>query len=134
MFKRIFFLGIGASVLASIASIIYNRMHFFATYADFSKIVNIRTIIGANLLGSMLAVLGYWLMKKWMRSNVEIIFNFTFTILSFASVLVAFSFKLPYDVQYPELFPGLTVPMHFFPALAWFTLKPAFFRTRGNEN
>jgi len=28
----------------------------------------------------------------------------------------------------PELFPGLVVPMLFFPALAWFTLKPLFIK------
>jgi len=30
------------------------------------------------------------------------------------------------DVKTPELFPGLAVPMVFFPAMAWYTLKPLF--------
>jgi hypothetical protein len=29
-------------------------------------------------------------------------------------------------VKNPELFPGLAVPMIFFPALAWYTFKPLF--------
>ena len=54
--------------------------------------------------------------------------NFVFAILTFASILGPFATKLPLDVEMPELFPGLTVPMHFFPALAWFTLKPLFIK------
>src|SRR5215212_10280747 len=47
----------------------------------------------------------------------------------FASILAPFAMKLPFDIETPELFPGLIVPMHFFPALAWFTLKPLFIRS-----
>ena len=56
----------------------------------------------------------------------EIVFNFLFSIGSFACVMVPISMTLPLDVQFPELFPGLAVPMVFFPALSWYTVKPLF--------
>jgi hypothetical protein len=30
------------------------------------------------------------------------------------------------DVEFPEMFPGLVIPMHFFPALAFFAIDPFF--------
>jgi hypothetical protein len=37
--------------------------------------------------------------------------------------------SLPLDIEYPELFPGLVVPMHFFPAYAFLTIYPFFKQT-----
>ena len=130
MMKKIFFHGICAGVLSAVACIIYNRIYFFATEVDFSKVINIPVLIGINLLACMLAAAGYWALKKLLKKNADIFFNLIFTILSFASVIFPISISLPLDVKYPELFPGLTVPMHFFPALAWFTLQPLFIRDK----
>ena len=63
----------------------------------------------------------------------ELVFNLVFVLISFASILAPFAATLPYEVEFPELFPGFAVPMHFFPALAWFTLRPAFFKNQLNE-
>lgn len=126
MFKKIFFHGLAAALLAAIAAIIYNRIYFFAFEANFSKLVNVPVLIAVNLLGCLLAAFVYWGLKKWLGARAEIIFNFSFAIISFASITIPLAAKLPLDVQNPELFPGLTVPMHFFPALAWFTLNPLF--------
>jgi len=126
MFKKIFFHGLVAGLLAAIAAIIYNRIYFFAFEANFSKLVNIPVLIAINLLSCLLAALIYWGLKKLFGSRAEIIFNFSLAIVSFASITIPLAAKLPLDIQTPELFPGLTVPMHFFPALAWFTLNPLF--------
>ena len=83
-------------------------------------------MIAASMLACLLAAVGYWALVKWLPKQGEIIFNFSFSILSFASLIIPVTFKLPLDVQAPELFPGLAVPMHFFPALAWYTIKPFF--------
>jgi hypothetical protein len=128
MFKKIIFLGLTVGIMASVAAIIYNRVYHFALEADFSKLVNTRNIIGANIGVGLLVAIGYWLMKKWWKNKAENIFNFTLTILSFASILIPISATLPLDINTPELFPGLTIPMHFFPALAWFTLRPLFIK------
>jgi len=126
MFKKLFYQGIIAGILSAVACIIYNRIYFFATEVDFSKVINVPVIFGINLVACMLAAAGYWVFKKLLKKNADIVFNFTFTIFSFASVLFPISISLPLDIKYPELFPGLTVPMHFFPALAWFTIRPLF--------
>ena len=126
MFKKIFFHGLWAGLLSSTAAIIYHRIYFFATEADYSKIINIGSLVGSSLLGCLLAAIGYWLFNKWFGRRADIIFNLTFTLLCFASIVLPLSISLPLDIQNPELFPGLTIPMHFFPALAWFTLDPLF--------
>jgi len=126
MFKRIFIHGLIASVLAAIAAIIYKRIYFFATETDFSKVINYGSIIGLSLGIGMLATFVNYGLVKWLGKRGEIIFNFLFSIISFACVMVPISMSLPLDVKTPELFPGLAVPMVFFPAMAWYTLKPLF--------
>lgn len=129
MFKKSLLLGIVSGVLAGIASIIYQKVYAASLGADFAAIAKPMNIIIATIVGGLIAATGYWLFNKWLKGHGEIIFNLLFVILSFASILSAFAFRLPVDAETPELFPGLVVPMHFFPALAWFTLKPLFIKT-----
>ncbi len=75
MFKRIFFHGLVAGVLAAIASIIYNRIYFFATQTDFSKVLNTGSMIGLNVLICLLAAMLFWILVKWLKKNGEIVFN-----------------------------------------------------------
>jgi hypothetical protein len=126
MFKRIFFWGILAGILAAIAAIIYNRIYFFATETDFSRILNFKSILGLNVGVCLVACFLYWALLYLLKKNGEIVFNFLFSILSFALVIVPISISLPLDIKNPELFPGLAVPMVFFPALSWYTLRPLF--------
>jgi hypothetical protein len=129
MYKRIFYHSIAAGVLAAIAANIYNRIYFFATEADFSKVLNAVGITAINILICMMAGLVYWGLAKGLTKNGEIVFNFLFSLLSFAAVMIPISLTLPLKIEFPELFPGLAVPMVFFPAMAWYTLKPLFIRT-----
>lgn len=128
MFKRALLLGLVSGALAGIASLIYTKVYFGTNEADFSKVASTVSVLAASVLGGVLAGLGYWLTWKLLKDKGEIVFNLVFTILSFASILTPLAVRLPLDVEFPELFPGLAVPMHFFPALAWFTLKPLFIR------
>ena len=130
MFKKLFFLGITAGILTAIAGIIYNRVYFVALGADFSKIVNYRSIAGISIAVCLLAAFLFWTFGRLFKSKGEIIFNFTLAIFSFAAILLPIKAKLPLDIESPELFPGLVVPMLFFPALAWFTLKPLFINAK----
>lgn len=126
MFKKIFFLGILSGIVAAIAAIIYNRIYFFATETDFSRILNLGSIIGLNVGFCVLICFLYWVLVYLLKRNGEIVFNFLFLILSFAMVIIPISISLPLDIKNPELFPGLAVPMVFFPALSWHTLRPLF--------
>ena len=112
--------------MAALAAIIYNRIHFFATEADFSGIINPGTIISLNLIVCLIFSTGYYLFTGIFKNKGIIVYNLLISILSFTAIIVPISVSLPLSVRNPELFPGLAVPMIFFPALAWFTLKPVF--------
>ena len=128
MFKRKFYQALLAGVLAAIAAIIYNRIYFFATEVDFSKVLNPVRLTALSLMISMLtAFLNYGLTRSGNKKG-EIIFNFLLSIISFACVMIPISYTLPLDLKFPELFPGLAVPMVFFPAIAWYTVNPLFVR------
>jgi hypothetical protein len=126
MFKKIFFHSLIAGILASVAGIIYNRIYFFATEVDFSRVLNTGSIIGLNIMVCLVAGMLYWVSLRWLKKSGEIVFSFLFSITSFACIIVPISISLPLQVKFPELFPGLAVPMVFFPAMAWYTVKPLF--------
>jgi hypothetical protein len=126
MYKKIFFHSLTAAVLSAVAAIIYNRIYFFATMADFSKVLNAGSLIGLNTAICLLAGFLFWAMQRLLKKSGEPVFNFLFSILSFAAVIFPISMTLPLDIQFPELFPGLAVPMVFFPAIAWYTVRPLF--------
>jgi hypothetical protein len=128
MFKKLLLLGLVSGVLAAVAALIYQKIYVNSLGADFSAIVKPVNIVIVCTLAGLLASTGYGLLTKWLPRAGEIIFNFVLVILTFASILGPFATKLPLEIEMPELFPGLTVPMHFFPALAWFTLKPLFIK------
>jgi len=126
MFRKIFFHGIAAAILASIVAIIYNRIYFFTTEVDFSSVLNTASLVGLNTIVCLLAAFLFWILQALLKRKGEIVFNFVFSIVSFACVIIPISLTLPLDVQFPELFPGLAVPMIFFPAVAWYTIRPLF--------
>jgi hypothetical protein len=126
MFKKTFFHALLASTLAFIAAVIYKRIYFFATEADFSKVLSLARMAGLSLIFCMTAVFLYYGLVRWLGRKGELVFNFVFSILTFACVMIPISLTLPLNVQFPELFPGLGVPMVFFPAMAWYTVTPLF--------
>jgi drug/metabolite transporter (DMT)-like permease len=130
MFKKSLALGIVAGLLAGIAGAVYARVYHQSLGADFSKVASTVRIIAASVTGGVLAAIGFTLLDKWLKARGEIVFNLLFSLLSFATLLAPFAVKLPLDLEAPELFPGMVIPMHFFPALAWFTLKPMFIRSK----
>lgn len=128
MFKKIVFLSVVSGLFAGMTCVTYAQVYQSAMETDFSKVINIQGMLGACLFGTVLAGIGYWLLDRWLKAKGEILFNFLFSGLSFFSILGAFAVTLPLDIESPELFAGLAVPMHFFPALAWFTMKPLFIK------
>ena len=126
MIRTIFRQSLVAGILAAIAANIYNQIYFFATQIDYSNIINAGSLIGLNLLVSLLAGLFYWLLTTLLKTKGAIIFNFVYSVGSFASLIIPIAITLPLSTPSPELFPGLAVPMVFFPALAWMTIDPLF--------
>jgi len=128
MFKKALLLGIISGLLAGVAGVIYAKVYYSANEADFSKVAGTVRIIASSLFGGVLAAIGYSVLDKLLKANGEIVFNFLFTIISFASLLLPIGHRFSPPIDTPELFPGMVIPMHFFPALGWYTLKPLFIR------
>jgi hypothetical protein len=130
MFKRALFLGITSGVLAGIGGEVYNRIYHFATETDFSRIINPVSIFSVCIGACVLASTGYWAFDRLFRHRADIIFNLVFAIATYATIMSPLTMKLPLDIQNPELFPGLAIPMHFLPILAWLVLKPVFIKSQ----
>jgi hypothetical protein len=132
MFRKIFFHAVTAGVLASLAGFIYSRIYYFATEIDFSKVANLTVISGYCILFCMLTAVLNYVCIRFFKNRGEIIFNFILSTVSFAMVIIPISISLPLEIKSPELFPGLGVPLIFFPALAWYTVNPIFNRKTKN--
>ena len=126
MFRKHFYHGLLSGIMAALAAIIYSRIHFFATQADFSAIINPGTMISLSLIACMLISIGYYFFTRLITGKRNIAYNLLISILSFASIIIPISISLPLSVKNPELFPGLAVPMVFFPVISWYTFKPLF--------
>ena len=127
MFKKSLLLGIVSGLLAGIVAVIYAKVYYSTNEADFSTVAPTVRIIASSLFGGVLAAIGYWVLDRWLKEKGEILFNFIFTILSFVTLVIPITARLK-GVDTPEFFPGMAIPMHLFPALAWYTLKPIFIR------
>jgi hypothetical protein len=124
--KQVFFQSLVAGILAAIAANIYNQIYFFATQVDFSSVVNILTLVSVNIFVSLVAGLLYMALTALFNRRGAIAFNFIYSVGSFACVMIPIAFTLPLSQPFPELFPGLAVPMVFFPVIAWMTIDPLF--------
>lgn len=119
--------GVTAGILAAFASLAYNTAYSQALVVDFSKVINPTGIIGSSIFGGVLASVGYHVFSKWVKNQADIWFNMIFLVLSFASLISPFAVSLPLSIESPELFAGLTIPMHLFPVLFWVAAKPLFY-------
>jgi hypothetical protein len=126
MFRIHFYHGILSGIMAALAAIIFNRIHSFATQADFSGIINTGTIVSLNIIVCLLFSVLYSVFLKIFKGRGIVFFNMFISVISFAAITVPISISLPLTVKNPELFPGLAVPMVFFPVISWLTFKPVF--------
>ena len=131
--KRIFKQGITAGIVSAAASSIYFKIYQSALGTEFDKIINVSAIIGASIIATMLMAGAYALLLKLKKQKFNGVLNILIAVLSFASILSPMSMSLPLDIETPELFPGLVVPMHFFPALIFFAIAPFFNNTDKNK-
>lgn len=132
MTKSILLHGMIAGVLSGISGIIYQAIYEGMYFVDFSAIVNPGSIMSACLIGCILMSFGYIVLERLQRSNIKGWLNAAYMVLSFASILPAMGISLPLDTEFPELFPALVVPMHFFPVAIFFGLDP-FFQVRAES-
>jgi hypothetical protein len=124
--------GITSGALAGLASLVYHEAYSKALLVDFSKVVMTSGIISSCIFGCVLASVGYHFFSKCLKGRTDVWFNVLFLVLSFVSFAGPFSANLPMDIESPELFAGLTIPMHLFPVLFWLATKPLFFSQSQN--
>lgn len=129
MLKKILLLALLAvlvGVLSGVAAIVYQKVYIETVGEGFVNIASVASIFKYTLAGAFVAAIGYLLLSLVLKGKTDMVFNLLFVVLTFASILGPIGAKLPLEQEMPELFPGLAVPMHFFPALGWFALKPLF--------
>ena len=124
--KRTFIHVLISALLAISAALIYNIIYSGAFEVNFSSILNSGSIIGSTMFGCVLMGLGYYLGYKWKGEKILGWINILIAVLSFVSIVSVLGMQLPMTIESPEMFPGLAIPMHFFPALSFFTIAPFF--------
>lgn len=113
--------GVIAGLLSGIMGIVYLEIYQNIYFVDYSLIINWAAILGSSMIGCILMASGYYVLPK-----LQGVLNVLYIILSFASIIPPILMSLPLEVEFPELFPGLVVPMHFFPALVFLGANPFF--------
>lgn len=126
--KQYFIYGVTAGVFSALAGVVYQNVYQDAMYVDFSSVINIVSISGASIFACVLMALGYWLLAQQNKLNLTGWLNVIIAVITFLSILLPVSMTLPLDIEYPELFPGLAIPMHFFPAMVFYGLYPFFIK------
>ena len=129
--KQLITHAVTASILSIAACLIYNQIYSSALDLDFSRVLNVGGIIGASVLSCLLMSLSYYFIYRWNNGKGLAWVNILIAVVSFATVMAPLAAQLPVDLDSPELFPGLAIPMHFFPALSFFTIAP-FFKYKTN--
>jgi hypothetical protein len=134
MFKNIFFLGLTSSFLATAACMVYSQM-YFSILVDFSEATGIMTVLTNCLIGAMAACFVFIALTKLIKKTfiAEFVFNLLVTLASISAVFLLLKSNDPVFVNEDaqlmiDYYKGFVMPMLFFPALAWFTLKPIFVR------
>lgn len=128
MFKKSFFHGITAGIISSTFAYLYVTLLKDEFMYDFSSIISVTNVVGACMFGSILASIGYTLLKRLLPRFGEIIFSFLFAGITFASLTSPMLHKLPldFDEYLTVIFPTYAMVLHFFPIVVWYTLKPVF--------
>lgn len=129
IWKKILALGLISTFVSSISCLVYAKIYTEAFYVHFEKIISATNIVSASALGCFLMSIGYMFSLQWKGEQSLKWLNIIYGVLSFASIIGVFQFSLPLDIESPEMFAGMAIPMHFFPILSILTVYPFFNRT-----
>ena len=119
-----------SGLVAGFASWSYGMVFSNALLVDYSAVIPTTAIFISSLIGCILATLGYAGLTKFLPNWGEFIFGMLFALLSIASIIGVFGAQLPDsdDESFYYLIFGYAIPMHFFPFMVWYALKPLFTR------
>jgi hypothetical protein len=124
---RLSLFALTTGLVAGLGSWRYGIVFSDAYLVDYSEVVPTLAIFFSSLIGTVLATLGYAGLTKFLPNWGEFIFGLLFAFLSIASIVGVFGATLPLSLS-SDLFLGYAIPMHFFPFLVWYALKPLFIR------
>lgn len=130
--KTNLFHGLLAGILSAIISVIYLNVYQDLNFVDFSSVINAGSIIGASIIGCLFMAIGYILLEKIGKPNGKGLLNIVIMCLTVLSMFSPLLMDLPLELDFPELFPALAIPMHLFPAMIFFGLAP-FFKTKQKD-
>jgi len=125
VFKKSLFLGIATAVFSSAGAILYAKF-YNDTLFDYSKLLSYTTIAASCTCVAIFASIGFWCATMVLKSWGEFAFNFLFAMGTMGSIYYPLDANMPSDEF--GYFVVYAIPLHFFPVLAWMTLKPLFFR------
>lgn len=131
--KRTLLMVVIASMLSSTASIIYLNVYKESMIIDYSNVIRPSDIISACTIGCILMAISYKYALHWKGPKTTGWLNIAFSVFSFATIAGVMGYNLPLETESPELFPGLIIPMHFFPVLSILTIQP-FYLPKTYEN
>lgn len=132
MLIRFSLLAILSGLLSGLAAYLYGMVFQEALLVDYSAVVPTAAMFISSLIGTVLATAGFAGLMRITPKYGEIIFGFLFALVSFMSIAGVFAAQLPDsdDESFYYLIYGYAIPMHFFPYLAWYTLKPIFIKNK----
>jgi hypothetical protein len=102
MFKKYLIHGIVSGIVAATAATIYDRVYYFITYVDYSRVLNVPRIVSLNILFCIIAAFLNWFLAIRLKQRAEIVFNFLFSTLSVGLMIIPISIALPLDVGFPR--------------------------------
>ncbi|WP_148230547.1 hypothetical protein [Chitinophaga pinensis] len=116
--------GIAAGILSGLAAFFYHRIYTEVVEVSFARLVSPQSIFSACLFADMLIALFCYTIRSFFKKDMEILTSILVAGSTLLSMIIPFMVSLPLDMEKPELFPGLVIPMQLLPALAWFVVKP----------
>lgn len=124
--KKAFLNGLIGSILSTSACLIYKSIYQEAFYVDFNQVMSTTAIVAACTIGCFLMAIGHQFGLWWKGPKTVGWLNIVYSLISFASIAGVLGFNLPLETESPEMFPGLAIPMHFFPVLSLLSIYPFF--------
>lgn len=122
--------GFAAGGLSSAAALIYRFAIEQAMFLDFSLVIGETSILMACFSACLLMSIVYAGIHQVNKPKLIGWINLIFVLITCFSLIVPISITLPLDVEFPEMFPGFAMPMHFFPVLSFLGLAPFFAKSR----
>jgi hypothetical protein len=136
MFKSTLIHGIVAAILCAVACLIYTGF-YFSVLVDFSEAAGTMHVISTSFMVVLAMSFVHFGFRK-LISNVNIADTIFGVLLAGASLAMVFYILKSNDPVFKnedaalmiDYYKGFVMPMLFFPALAWFAVKPLFLDKR----